>query len=128
MSADTGDSAVQATGGEGPAPQASADGPVVVVLEEGVSIATVADLHARLRALTQAGDVQIDASHIEAPDTAVLQLLGAFVRERSAQGRRTRWQGVSEALFRMAELLDLSRTLGLDEDRDTGPPPDPVSP
>jgi ABC-type transporter Mla MlaB component len=60
--------------------------------------------------------VSLDAANVERIDTAVLQLLCAFVRDRQARGLKVQWQGASTALQEAADLLDLRTHLDLHVD------------
>ena len=59
--------------------------------------------------------VVLDAANVERIDTAALQLLCAFVRDRQARGLKVQWQGSSPALQEAADLLALRPLLGLGE-------------
>jgi anti-anti-sigma regulatory factor len=56
--------------------------------------------------------VVIDVQAVERIDTAALQLLCAFVRERRAQGRRTQWTGNAAPFVEAVEILGLTTALG----------------
>jgi ABC-type transporter Mla MlaB component len=60
-----------------------------------------------------AGTVQIDASSVQRIDTASLQVMAAFVRERRNDGLSFEWLGVPACLTEAATLLDLTNALGL---------------
>jgi phospholipid transport system transporter-binding protein len=66
-----------------------------------------------LRRLKQPGSVAIDASALQRIDTATLQVLVAFARDRGAAGRPVEWVGVPAVLSDAARLLNLTATLGL---------------
>jgi ABC-type transporter Mla MlaB component len=57
--------------------------------------------------------VTLDAAKVERIDTASLQLLAAFVRERRAAGLAFEWAGVPDAVTEAAALLNLTTHLGL---------------
>jgi ABC-type transporter Mla MlaB component len=59
--------------------------------------------------------VVLDVANIERIDTAALQLLCAFVRDRNARGFKVQWQGSSAALQEAADLLALRPLLCLPE-------------
>ena len=61
--------------------------------------------------------VNLDIGAVERVDTACLQLLTAFVRERGQKGRSVAWQGDSGPLRQAASMLGLSVILGLDSTR-----------
>jgi ABC-type transporter Mla MlaB component len=66
-----------------------------------------------LRLLGKTGTVAIDASALRRIDTATLQVLAAFTRDRGAAGLPVEWTGVPAVLTDAARLLSLSTTLGL---------------
>lgn len=85
-----------------------------VVLSAEPSIRDVAELHRRLKErLAEPGPVTIDAAAVARVDIAVLQVLAAFVRDRRAGERETRWNEPSAALRAAAALVDLDSALGL---------------
>jgi ABC-type transporter Mla MlaB component len=57
--------------------------------------------------------VTLDASAVERVDTAILQLLCAFVRARVASNLSVLWQGEESPLFESARLLGLQQLLAL---------------
>jgi len=59
--------------------------------------------------LKEQSELVLDVSEIENVDTAVLQLLLAFLKEHKG----FRWKMPSENLFNSASLLDLDQHLGL---------------
>ena len=63
--------------------------------------------------------VVLDVANVERVDTAALQLLCAFVRDRRARGLKVEWRGHSAPLLEAAELLDMRTLLGL-SDSDAG--------
>jgi anti-anti-sigma regulatory factor len=66
-----------------------------------------------LEHLEEAAPVELDASAVERIDTAVLQLLAAFLRDRRARQRAVVWRTCSEAVTRAARTLGLQDALGL---------------
>ncbi len=56
--------------------------------------------------------VTLDVTRVTRIDTAGLQLLAAFVRERAMHDRPVHWRGESAALSMAAQLLGLSAVLG----------------
>ena len=67
-----------------------------------------AALKQQLLALVECAEVVlIDVTDVELIDTAALQLLFAFSRERIANGLRTTWQGDSPTLRNAATALGL---------------------
>lgn len=82
-----------------------------VVLDEHLDIAMANALQKRLQPLISSpDDIVFDGSRINVIDTAGLQLLVAFVRER---GAGVLWENPSYALRRAATLLGLETYLGL---------------
>ncbi len=61
----------------------------------------------------QAGTVMLDAGAVERIDTATLQLLAAFVRDRRLAGRAVEWHAVSAAMASAARVLGMSSMLSL---------------
>jgi len=57
--------------------------------------------------------VTLDATALQRIDTACLQVLASFARDRRAAGLPFEWTGVPDALTDAAALLDLTATLGL---------------
>lgn len=65
------------------------------------------------RRLPEPGPVRMDVSALERIDTAGLQLLAAFVRDRRTAGRTVEWHGCTPALESAAGLLGLHDMLEL---------------
>ena len=63
--------------------------------------------------LDESGAVQIDGGGVERIDTAILQLLAAFVRDVRADGRSIEWVECSAALRRAISSLGLECALSL---------------
>jgi anti-anti-sigma regulatory factor len=81
------------------------------------TIRTIPTLHEELvRRLSESGPVSVDRTGVQRPNTALLQLLVAFVRDLHSQSRVILWQGESAAFDRAARVLGLSRSLGLPAD------------
>ena len=57
--------------------------------------------------------ITLDISGLQRIDTAGLQVLTAFVRERAVHGRAIEWRGTAAALTSGAQLLGLTAELGL---------------
>jgi len=78
---------------------------------------TVAEADALKSALAsrvaETGAVTLDVSALQRIDTAGLQLLAAFVRDRRAAGRAVAWGGRASALETAAHLLGLHHMLEL---------------
>jgi phospholipid transport system transporter-binding protein len=63
--------------------------------------------------LDESGIVTLDISAVQRIDTAGLQVIAAFVRERESRGRLVQWHGHAPALSNAARLLGLSDVLRL---------------
>lgn len=86
-----------------------------LVLEGTLGIKEVAGLKERLAVILEAdGPITIDAARVENADTAVLQVLTAFVVTARSQSRSPKWKQTSEAFQELAGLLDLHQHLGLE--------------
>lgn len=92
--------------------QADAD-PTVVVLPPDCRMAALAGLKAELEGALAADAIALDGHAVERVDTAALQLLVLFRRERDARGGTLAWHGASDALNEAAGLLGLVRILEL---------------
>ena len=57
--------------------------------------------------------ITLDITSLQRIDTAGLQVLTAFARERAGHGRAIEWRGTSPALTSAAQLLGLTSALGL---------------
>jgi ABC-type transporter Mla MlaB component len=57
--------------------------------------------------------VTLDITAVQRIDTAGLQVITAFVRDRAGHGRKVEWQGTAPALTAAAQLLGLTSLLGL---------------
>lgn len=66
-----------------------------------------------VRRLNESGPVALDVSALQRIDTAALQLLAAFVRDRRTAGRAVEWRGRAPALETAAGLLGLNDMLEL---------------
>lgn len=86
----------------------------VIVCEDSLDISLVQGFHGRLQAaLVAKRPVIIEASQVERADTAVLQLLCAFVQEAQTRGLNVQWQQPTAALHDAACLLNLTGCLAL---------------
>jgi ABC-type transporter Mla MlaB component len=65
------------------------------------------------RLLEEPAAVTVDVSALQRIDTAALQLLAAFVRDRRTAGRAVEWRGRAAALDTAAGLLGLNDMLEL---------------
>jgi len=70
------------------------------------------------RRLDESQPVIVDVSALQRIDTAGLQLLAAFVRERRTAGRGVQWRGRAAALDAAAALLGLHDMLELPREAD----------
>ena len=61
------------------------------------------------------GKVFVEAGAVERIDTACLQLLCAFVSDRTRQGRTTAWRGNTDVLAQAIALLGLGGTLSVSD-------------
>jgi len=66
-----------------------------------------------LQVFDEPGDVAIDAKSVERIDTAVMQLLCAFVRDRAARGHTVSFSRPTRAFSDAAKLLGVSSLLAL---------------
>jgi ABC-type transporter Mla MlaB component len=57
--------------------------------------------------------VTLDITALQRIDTAGLQVLTAFIRERAGHGRTVEWQGTAPALTSAAQLMGLTALLRL---------------
>jgi anti-anti-sigma regulatory factor len=91
-----------------PAPDA------IIHLGAQLTIREAVPLRAELLERVDAVDlVALDASGVQKVDTAGLQVLLAFTRQRRAAAVETIWTGCSEVLRKAAAALDLAQALGL---------------
>ena len=89
-----------------------------VVCSETLDITQAADMHAKLSDVLAARQpAMLDASAVQQADTAVLQVMCAFVSAAEAAKIPVTWQQPSEAFCRAAGLLGLHDYLGLQEAR-----------
>jgi phospholipid transport system transporter-binding protein len=63
--------------------------------------------------LNEPGTVTLDISAVQRIDTAGLQVIAAFVRERESHGRQVLWRGEAPAMSNAARLLGLGELLKL---------------
>lgn len=87
--------------------------PQTLILDPVVVINNARTLHQTLADIDGDADVTIDASAVEMIDTAVLQLLFAFVNKVQAGDHKISWKSPSEEFVSRADLLGLSRHLGI---------------
>ena len=85
-----------------------------IALPEECVIASAAELQSQLlKRLGDKASVRIDASAVQRVDSAALQVLAAFARDRRAEGRGVEWVSVPDSLTDAASLLSLTDALGL---------------
>ncbi len=88
--------------------------PGVFTLSAECTIAESAPLQADLsRLLNKDTPVTLDAKELQRIDTAGMQVIVAFVRERNASGRQVEWRNTPPTLLSAARLLGLGTLLGL---------------
>ncbi len=90
-------------------------GDPLVVLAANCSVKDAAALKTSLCAFSNPGDaVTLDVSAVERVDTATMQLLCAFVRDRGGRNQGVTWRGESAALQDAVRLLGVGALLGLE--------------
>lgn len=72
-----------------------------------------------LKLLDVPAAVAIDARSVERIDTAIMQLLCAFVRGRTQRGSSVTWEGVPQPLRDAARLLGIGPLLALPQEANT---------
>lgn len=88
--------------------------PGVLALGADCTLTEAESLQAALAGLlTETQTVTLDATAVQRIDTAALQLLAAFVRDRRLAGHAIAWCGTEQTLAPAARLLDLGGLLGL---------------
>src|SRR4051812_43664291 len=92
-------------------PPAKAAAPVVA-LASNCSVKDAAALKANLQGAEMSeAAVTIDITAVERIDTASMQLLCAFVRDRHARNQSVKWRGSSAALDEAVKLLGTNELL-----------------
>ena len=87
----------------------------LIKLDSVLVINDAQKFYAQLSALLESKqDITIDASTVEMLDTAILQLLLAFVIKAKAQNREVLWIKPSEEMISRVTTLNLQAGLGLD--------------
>jgi len=85
-----------------------------LVLDSIITINDAQTMYTQLNSLLELKqDITIDASAVEMLDTAILQLLLAFVNKIKAQNRQVVWTKPSEEMVNRATTLRLQAELGL---------------
>lgn len=103
------------------APVEAAPSAVVVTLPSVCTVKDAASLKDSLCAVSdEPTSVTLDVRAVERIDTAIFQLLYAFVRDRAARDFAVAWLGAPAALLDAATLLGLSAPLKLPEKESIG--------
>jgi ABC-type transporter Mla MlaB component len=96
------------------APKAARKAAPGIVLASNCGVKDAAELKQSLCKLAgESGAVAIDVRNLERLDTATMQLLCAFVRDRAAHDLKVEWQGDSSVLHEAARLLGVTELLAL---------------
>lgn len=91
------------------------------VLGAECTLADARKLYARLKKLVSSRTpVRIDAGKVRRIDTASVQILTAFVRDRRAAGRPVEWLAVASPLIDAVRLLGLDATFELPAGQEAG--------
>ena len=107
-------SRARAAAGKSPRSRAKVRDHGSLTLAAECTVAEAESLKSELaRRLDEAGPVTVDVSALQRIDTAGLQLLAAFVRDRRTAGRVVEWRGSADALAGAAGLLGLTDMLEL---------------
>lgn len=89
-------------------------GPGAFAVAAECTVADAGALKSGLAKLLEDSDVvTLDIGAVQRIDTAGLQVITTFVRERESQGRQVQWRGSAPALSAAAQLLGLSSILKL---------------
>jgi ABC-type transporter Mla MlaB component len=96
----------------GVAAEASAE-PVVSLFSNSTVKDAAALKDTLLQVLDQPSSVTIDAKSVERIDTAIIQVLCAFVRDRAARNLSVTWRGTPQPLLEAARLLGIGALLAL---------------
>jgi ABC-type transporter Mla MlaB component len=92
---------------------ASKSAPNSLVLSSICSVREAAALKDSLSQLLELEEVTVDTANLERIDTATVQLLCAFVRDRAKANRKVTWAGESATLRDAARLLGVADMLAL---------------
>ncbi len=96
------------------APESDREEDGALVLAADCTVVQADTLKSELvRRVAESGPVAVDVSALQRIDTAGLQLLAAFARDRRTAGRAIEWRGRSPALDAAAALLGLHDMLEL---------------
>jgi ABC-type transporter Mla MlaB component len=92
--------------------QRKAETPIVVTLPGNCTVKDAAGLQQTLCKVAQeTATVIVDVAALDRIDTATMQLLCAFVRDRAARNQKVAWNGTSRALGEASRLLGVSALL-----------------
>lgn len=87
-----------------------------IVLKVVLAISDAKALHTELGEKLEAKkDVSIDASSVEMVDTAILQVLLAFIKKAQLQSMAVKWINPSQEFLSRSETLNLTGVLGVSE-------------
>lgn len=98
---------------EVPATEAVASAASILALPAQCLVRDTAQLQQSLLKHVAAAAVSIDTSAVERIDTAAMQVLLAFVRDRQSQQHVVEWLGLNEVFVDSAQLLGIDKLLGL---------------
>lgn len=84
-----------------------------IVLASNCNVKDAAELKQTLCVHLDDSSVTLDVGGVERVDTSTMQLLCAFVRDRSAQQRKVEWLGDSRVVRDAARLLGVEAMLSL---------------
>ena len=96
-----------------PAPAPAAPEPIVVLPSNSAVKDAAALKVALVKVVALPGTVSLDVRSVERVDTATLQLLYAFVRDRAQRKLAVEWLGCPKALIESSRLLGVHTMLGL---------------
>ena len=86
---------------------------MVIAFPADFRIASLAPVQAELAGAIGKDGTMLDGSAVERVDTAALQLLAVYQRERRSRGEPSAWSGASDALRDAAGVLGLTIELNL---------------
>ncbi|MCW8923623.1 MAG: STAS domain-containing protein [Gammaproteobacteria bacterium] len=83
-------------------------------LDSSLVINKASDIYEQLKSVDTSGQsIEIDASKVEAIDTAILQLIFAFALNLKEKDIKLSWYKPTEGLLNKASILGLTEQLGL---------------
>jgi len=92
---------------------ATSIGATVIALPADFRMASLDPVKAELAGAVASGEARLDGAMVERVDTAALQLLVVYQRERRLQGEPSVWSGASDSLRDAAGVLGLTNELNL---------------